>query len=88
MRANLAARRIFGRELQGRDLAAVMRNPPLLDAAELVLAGQPGREVEFALPGPVEREFRAMLEPLPQHEGVDGAAAIVTLHDVTALRQM
>lgn len=88
LRANLAARRIFGRELQGRDLAAVLRNPPLLDAAELVLAGQPGREVEFTLPGPEEREFRAMLEPLAHHEGIEGTAAIVTLHDVTALRQM
>lgn len=88
LRANLAARRIFGRELAGRDLAAILRNPPLLDAAELVLAGQPGREVEFTLPGPEEREFRAMLEPLPPQEGVEGVAAIVTLHDVTALRQM
>lgn len=88
LRANLAARRIFGRELQGRDLAAVLRNPPLLDAAELVLAGQPGREVEFALPGPEEREFRAMLEPLPPQEAIEGSAAIVTLHDVTALKQM
>lgn len=87
VRANLAARKIFGRELQGRDLAAVLRNPPLLDAAELVLAGEPGREVEFALPGPAEREFRAMLEPLP-HEGAEGIAAILTLHDVTALRLM
>jgi two-component system phosphate regulon sensor histidine kinase PhoR len=88
LRANLAARRIFGRELAGRDLAAILRNPPLLDAAELVLAGQPGREVEFSLPGPEEREFRAMLEPLPPQEGIEGVAAIVTLHDVTALRQM
>ncbi len=87
VRANLAARKIFGRELQGRDLAAVLRNPPLLDAAELVLAGEPGREVEFALPGPSDREFRAMLEPLP-HEGAEGIAAVLTLHDVTALRLM
>ena len=87
LRANLAARKIFGRQLQDRDLAAVLRNPPLLDAAEKVLAGEPGREVEFTLAGPAEREFLAMLEPLTA-DGENGATAVLTLHDVSTLRQM
>jgi len=87
LRANLAARKIFGRQLQDRDLAAILRNPPLLEAAEKVLTGEPGREVEFTLTGPVEREFLAMLEPLTS-DGENGPTAVLTLHDVTALRQM
>jgi two-component system phosphate regulon sensor histidine kinase PhoR len=87
VRANLAARRIFGRQLQGRDLSAVLRNPALLDAAEQVLSGQAGCDVEFAVASPIERDFRAMVEPLPR-PGVDGAQAILSLHDVTALRRM
>jgi len=85
--ANRAARSIFGRKLPGRDLAAVMRAPALLEAVEKVLSGEPGRDVEIALPLPQEMEFRAMLEPLPR-PGVDGTAAILTLHDVTALRRL
>jgi two-component system phosphate regulon sensor histidine kinase PhoR len=87
VRANFAARKIFGRELQGRDLAGLLRHPVLLEAADRVLKGQAGRVIEFALPGPVEREFRAMLEPFPE-PGIDGTVAILSLHDVTALKQM
>ena len=87
VRANKAARGIFGRQMQDRDLAAVLRNPPLLDAVEEVLSGAPGREVELTLTGASDREFRAMVEPLPR-SGVDGTVAVLSLHDVTALRRM
>jgi len=87
VRANVAARKIFGRELQGRDLAALLRHPALLDATDQVLKGQAGSDVEFALAGPIDREFRALLEPLPE-TGVGGTVAILSLHDVTALKRM
>lgn len=87
VRANMAARKIFGRELQGRDLAALLRHPAVLDATDQVLRGEAGRDVEFALPGPSDREFRALVEPFPE-TGIDGTLAILTLHDVTALKRM
>ncbi len=87
VRANRAAREIFGRQQQGRDLAAVLRNPDLLDAVDLVLAGKAGRTVEFNLSGPSEGNFRAMVEALPQ-AGVDGTVAVLSLHDVTALKRI
>ncbi len=87
VRSNLAARNTFGRQQQGRDLAAVMRNPDILDAADRVLLGAAGVQVDFGIPGPVEREFRAMVEPLP-HIGIDGTVAVLWLHDVTALKQI
>jgi two-component system phosphate regulon sensor histidine kinase PhoR len=87
VRVNVAARKIFGRELQGRDLAALLRHPALLETTDKVLKGEAGSDVEFALPGPINREFRAMLEPLPE-PGIDGTVAILSLHDVTALKRM
>jgi two-component system phosphate regulon sensor histidine kinase PhoR len=87
LRANLAAGRIFGRQLQGRDLSAVLRNPVVLDTAEQVLEGNVGADVEFTLGGASERCFRALIEPLSQ-AGPDGSVAVLTLHDVTALKRM
>jgi two-component system phosphate regulon sensor histidine kinase PhoR len=87
VRANSAARKVFGRQLQGRDLAALLRHPALLEATDRVLKGQSGSDVEFALPGPMDRAFRAMLEPFPE-AGIDGTVAILSLHDVTALKRM
>lgn len=86
-RANPAARVIFGRSLESRDLAGVLRNPPLLEAVEQVLHGARGVDVEFTISSPVEREFRALVEPLPRAGG-EPPGALVTLHDITALKRM
>jgi len=84
--SNAAAAEFIGAGAQPRDLAAALRNPVLLAAADAVLRGEPVRSVEFALSGPIERVLRAQFaligEPM-----LDGAAAILTLHDVTALKR-
>ena len=86
VRSNAAAAEFVGPGPPPRDLAAALRNPVLLAAADAVLRGEPVRSVEFALAGPIERVLRAHFawvdEPAP-----DGAAAILTLHDVTALKR-
>jgi two-component system, OmpR family, phosphate regulon sensor histidine kinase PhoR len=51
-----------------------------------VLRGEPVRSVEFALSGPVERVLRARFARVGE-PALDGAAAILTLHDVTALKR-
>jgi len=84
---NAAARKVFGRQQRDRDLAALLRNPDLLDAADQVLAGGPGQEVELTLPSPVNSEYRAMVEPL-LGSGSSGAAALLSLHDITALKRV
>ncbi|MDE2018034.1 MAG: PAS domain-containing protein [Hyphomicrobiales bacterium] len=84
---NAAARKVFGRQQRDRDLAALLRNPDLLDAADQVLAGEPGGAVEFTLPSPANTEYRAMVEPLPR-PGPGGAAAVLSLHDITALKRV
>ncbi|MTJ84404.1 MAG: PAS domain-containing protein [Telmatospirillum sp.] len=87
VRANLAASAIFGRQLQGRDLAAMIRTPALMDATARVLKGGAGADVEVSLRGPTDLDFRAMLEPL-RESGPAGTVAVLTLHDITALKRM
>ncbi len=90
-RANPAAEELFeggpgGTGLAGRDLTAVLRNPELLDAVDEVLDGAEGRVTEFALSGAVARYFGGRVARLSGARR-DGAAAIVTLHDLTALKR-
>jgi two-component system, OmpR family, phosphate regulon sensor histidine kinase PhoR len=86
VRSNAAAAEFIGPGAQPRDLAAALRNPVLLAAADAVLRGEPVRSVEFALSGPVERVLRAHFAWIGEPT-LDGAAAILTLHDVTALKR-
>jgi two-component system phosphate regulon sensor histidine kinase PhoR len=91
VRSNAAAAEFIGPGAQPRDLAAALRNPVLLAAADAVLRGEPVRSVEFALSGPIERVLRAHFAWIasgPNHgAALDGAAAILTLHDVTELKR-
>ncbi len=84
---NLSARKIFGRQQRGRDLAALLRHPDLLENADLVIAGGGGRDVEFAVPGPLECQYRAMIVPLEQM-AADGTVAVLSLHDITAMKRV
>ncbi len=86
VRSNAAAAEFIGPGAQPRDLAAALRNPVLLAAADAVLRGEPVRSVEFALSGPIERVLRAHFARVGE-PALDGAAAILTLHDVTALKR-
>jgi two-component system, OmpR family, phosphate regulon sensor histidine kinase PhoR len=85
VRANPAAIEFVGGVPEASDLAAILRNPAVLAAADAVLAGEPARVVEFTLSLPIERVMQARVARV---EGVslDGIAAIVTLHDITALK--
>src|SRR5690606_30096755 len=86
-----AAETLFDdQRLTGRDLIAVLRNPPLIEAVDAVLAGGAGRLVEFSLPVPVERVFSARIEPLDDQADAamaDGAAALIALHDLTRIKR-
>jgi two-component system phosphate regulon sensor histidine kinase PhoR len=86
VRSNEAAAAFIGPGAEPRDLAAALRNPLLLAAADAALAGEPGTSVEFTLSVPVERVLRAHLAKL-DGPALDDAAAILTLHDVTALKR-
>jgi two-component system, OmpR family, phosphate regulon sensor histidine kinase PhoR len=83
---NAAAAEFVGRAAGPRDLAAALRNPALLAAADAVLRGALSRTVEFTVTLPVERMLRAHLARI-DGPSLDGAAAILTLHDITALKR-
>jgi two-component system phosphate regulon sensor histidine kinase PhoR len=83
LRANAAARALFGAGSEGGgDLAALLRHPALADALDQALAGTGRREVDIALPVPVPRELKvhviAMDPPL-----ADGGRVVLVLSDRT-----
>ena len=84
---NGAARELFEMEravgpLVGRDLAGIIRDPKVLEAADGALGQSKKSEAEFTLPSPVERTFIAAVVPLSS-SAQDGPAALVLLHDQT-----
>lgn len=90
MSANAAARDLFEMErmtgpLLGRDLAGVVRDPKVLEAADQALSQARHTKAEFTLPAPVERTYTALIAPL---RSGDGVAAIVALHDQTERLKM
>jgi two-component system, OmpR family, phosphate regulon sensor histidine kinase PhoR len=86
LRANAAAAELVGPLSPPCDLAAALRNPAVLTAADAVLRGDAARVVEFTLTAPIERQLRARFARLDR-SSFDGAVAVVTLHDVTELKR-
>ncbi len=85
-RANAAARALFGETVASRDLATALRHPDVLEAAEEGLAGRRDiRTVDFAWPGPPERDFSVRFAALPMPSS-SGGALLLVLRDVTALK--
>jgi two-component system, OmpR family, phosphate regulon sensor histidine kinase PhoR len=90
LQANAAAAEFIGPGGEPRDLAAALRNPLLLAAADAVLAGEGSRSVEFTVSVPVERVLRAQIAAIAggkDRPAQGGAAAILSLHDVTELKR-
>jgi two-component system phosphate regulon sensor histidine kinase PhoR len=86
VRANSAAAELIGTVAEPRDLAGALRNPVLLSAVDSLLRGEAVRSAEFSLSVPVERVLRAHLARV-DGPALDGAVAILTLHDVTTLKR-
>lgn len=86
VRVNMAANELLGTRLLDRDLAVALRHPAVLTAADAVLRGEGSRIVEFDITTPVERHLSARFAVLQPHTS-DGAAAVLTLHDLTAAKR-
>ncbi|HZT86573.1 MAG TPA: ATP-binding protein [Stellaceae bacterium] len=87
VRANLRSREFIGATAKDApDLAARFRHPALLAAADAVLRGAPEQVVDFHAGYSVERVLRARICRL-DGPAADGAAAILTLHDITELKR-
>jgi two-component system, OmpR family, phosphate regulon sensor histidine kinase PhoR len=86
VRANTQATSFVGPIEEPRDLAAVLRNPAVLAAADTVLRGEPARVVDFAVTVPIERQLQARFARMDR-PSLDGAVAVLTLHDITQLKR-
>jgi two-component system phosphate regulon sensor histidine kinase PhoR len=86
VRANTAARALFGADLEDKPLVAYLRDPSTLDAVAEALAGRHPEAAEARLAGPVERALRVRVVPLPRPLGT-APAALVAIADVTAVQQ-
>ena len=86
LRANKAAKGLFGGNFEDRDLATVMRSPSLLSAIDDAIEKNIGADIQFTLPAPIERNFFARLEPLDR-PARDGTALILALVDLTYIQR-
>jgi len=90
-RANPAARALLGVDPTGNDLAGVLRAPPLLAAADAVLADGTAREVPYRVEVPIERHFGVLIAPiaggLSGSRDEKGPRAVVRLVDLTAVKR-
>jgi two-component system phosphate regulon sensor histidine kinase PhoR len=84
--ANAPATAFVGGRSGPRDLSLALRNPAVLAAADAVLRGQPVEVVDFGLSVPVERQLRARFARIARRS-LDGAVAVLTLHDITELKR-
>ena len=86
VRANAQAASFVGAVTEVRDLAAVLRNPAVLGAADAVLRGEAARIVDFTITVPVERQLRARFARIGR-QSLDGAVVVLGLHDITQLKR-
>ena len=86
VRANAQAASFVGTVEGPRDLAAVLRNPAVLAAADAVLRGEAARVVDFTVTVPIERQLRARFARLDP-PSLDGAVVVLSLHDITQLKR-
>lgn len=88
-RTNAAAHALFGDDILGRELEAVLRAPIVLDAVDAVFDGakaDAAEEVEFLLPGSVDRYFSARVVRLPAPAAY-GDALLIAIFELTAIRR-
>ncbi|MEQ8177432.1 MAG: ATP-binding protein [Amphiplicatus sp.] len=86
--ANPAAEEFTGaKAVEGRHIAAVLRAPSVLEAAEAVSGGKPAHTVEFVTGGGgVERSCRAFVAPIDDPKS--GKRILVFIRDLTSERRL
>jgi two-component system phosphate regulon sensor histidine kinase PhoR len=88
LRANAAARAIFGVTAGGAgDVAALLRHPALAEAVDRALAEQRPQTADLVLPVPVSREIAAQVIPM-EPALADGGRIVIMLSDRTRERAL
>ncbi len=84
---NLAAKSLFGSGLEGRDIAAALRHPDVLQAIDRSVSDRVSRTAEFPVFAPVRRRFRVSIDALPARFA-GGQGFVAAVDDVTDSRQV
>ncbi len=84
---NLAAKSLFGSGLEGRDIAAALRHPDVLQAIDRSVTDRVSRTAEFPVFAPVRRRFRVSIDALPARFA-GGQGFVAAVDDVTDSRQV
>lgn len=85
LRANPAATALTDTPITGRFLSDSLRHPELLAAVERAGESHAAQSVELTLPVPVECAYLARVEPVDPGAGVEDAALLISLQDVTTV---
>lgn len=83
---NRAAEEAFGKDIRGRDLATVIRDPRILNAADRALTHGTASETTFSMTAPVERSFSCVTAVLDR-TATDTAVIMMQLHDISESRK-
>jgi two-component system, OmpR family, phosphate regulon sensor histidine kinase PhoR len=86
VRSNLAGEQLFGSDLTERSLAAVVRDPPLLEAVALALKTDTPQQLDWMQSQPEERFFQVHIEPVPLQPHVR-TRAIIAFSDITSVQR-
>lgn len=84
---NRASRQRFGHTLFGRDLADGLRDPNVLGTVDSVLAGGDAKTIVLDSVAPAERVYEARVAPFPRSQVAERKGALLTLHDITAIKR-
>ncbi len=88
VQSNGAARHAFGQKLAGKALAELIPSPELQKTMQEVLVSFKGQAIEFGFEHRDQMTyFRARIDRFPIHSP-GGIALIITLHDITELKNM
>jgi two-component system phosphate regulon sensor histidine kinase PhoR len=85
--ANRAAEAVVGPDAERKHISAVLRTPELLEAIERVLSGADAEALNFTIPVPLERHFRASIARTRRGGGGEGGRILIQIHDLTAMRR-
>ena len=97
VRANAAARTLFGSDMTGQSIDSALRLPDLVRTVARTLATKTEITLDLEWPGPVPRTFEVRVLPIeapaamePPHDLEEAAlrfSAVLTLHETTELRR-
>lgn len=85
-RANDAAKTVFEIDPAGKDLAAAMRVPDVLTAADKAIEESESSRVGFVLPFDRQSHYVGYIRPLPIH-APDGGRVVMVLQDISDSRK-